>query len=179
MASDGVPANVPPGMPSISTDSRTESDFLTGTPTAATVEPMTWPARSRSTVHESGSCTELTVNVTRSAGVPCVPLTGFLGRTAAETEVTVATGLPAVVTDIASNREWITENENGWLAPTGASEEFAEKLLRVASLPPNELEAISSRNQRIVAERADWDKNFPSLLRLYEGLVSTAMVMKA
>jgi glycosyltransferase involved in cell wall biosynthesis len=91
----------------------------------------------------------------------------------------MATGLPAVVTDIASNREWITENENGWLAPTGASEEFAEKLLRVASLPPNELEAISSRNQRIVAERADWDKNFPSLLRLYEGLVSTAMVMKA
>jgi len=95
LASDGAPANVPPGMPSISTDSRTESDFLTGTPTAATVEPMTWPARSRSTVHESGSCTELTVNVTRSAGVPCVPLTGFLGRTAAETEVTVATGLPA------------------------------------------------------------------------------------
>ena len=46
-------------------------------------------------MHESGSCTELTVNVTRSAGVPCVPLTGFLGRTAAETEVTVATGLSA------------------------------------------------------------------------------------
>ena len=91
----------------------------------------------------------------------------------------MATGLPAVVTDIASNREWITEDENGWLASAGCCEEFAGKLLRAASLPPKELEAISERNQRIVAERADWDKNFPSLLRLYECLVSSPMVMKA
>jgi glycosyltransferase involved in cell wall biosynthesis len=91
----------------------------------------------------------------------------------------MATGLPAVVTDIASNREWVTEDESGWLAPAGDAEEFAEKLLRAASLRPDELEAISCRNQRIVAERADWDKNFPSLLRLYECLISTAMVMKA
>jgi L-malate glycosyltransferase len=91
----------------------------------------------------------------------------------------MATGLPAVVTDIASNREWITEDENGWLASVGSSEEFAEKLLRAASLPPNDLEAICARNQRIVVECADWDKNFPSLLRLYERLVSDAMVMNA
>ncbi len=91
----------------------------------------------------------------------------------------MATGIPAVVTDIASNREWITEDENGWLASTGSPEKFAEKLLRAASLPPNDIKDISARNQKIVAERADWDKNFPSLLRLYECLVSTAMVMKA
>jgi glycosyltransferase involved in cell wall biosynthesis len=91
----------------------------------------------------------------------------------------MATGLPAVVTDIASNREWITEDENGWLASVGSPEKFAEKLLRAASLPPNEIEEISARNRKIVAERADWDKNFPSLLRLYECLVSNAVVMKA
>jgi glycosyltransferase involved in cell wall biosynthesis len=91
----------------------------------------------------------------------------------------MATGLPAVVTDIASNREWITEDENGWLASTGSPEKFAEKLLRAASLPPSDVGKISARNQKIVAERADWDKNFPSLLRLYECLVSSAMVMKA
>jgi glycosyltransferase involved in cell wall biosynthesis len=91
----------------------------------------------------------------------------------------MATGLPAVVTDIASNREWIAEDENGWLAAAGSSEEFAGKLLRAASLSPNDLEAISTRNQRIVAERADWDKNFPGLLRLYECLVGSAMVMRA
>jgi L-malate glycosyltransferase len=90
----------------------------------------------------------------------------------------MATGLPAVVTDIASNREWIAEGKNGWLASAGSSEDFAEKLLRAASLPPHDLEAISRRNQRIVSERADWDKNFPTLLRLYEGVVSGAMTMR-
>ncbi len=91
----------------------------------------------------------------------------------------MATGLPAVVTDIASNREWIAEDENGWLAAAGSSEEFAAKLLRAASIPPNDLEAISQRNRTIVAARADWDKNFPSLLRLFEYLTNSAMAMKA
>jgi glycosyltransferase involved in cell wall biosynthesis len=91
----------------------------------------------------------------------------------------MATGLPAIVTDIASNREWIAEDENGWLARAGSSEEFAAKLLHAASLAPEDLEAISDRNQRIVADRADWDKNFPSLLRLYECLAGSAMVMRA
>ena len=90
----------------------------------------------------------------------------------------MATGLPVIVTDIASNREWITEEKNGWLASIGSSEEFADKLLRAASLEPGEREAISARSQSIVAERADWDRNFPGLLRLYENLVSSAVEMK-
>jgi glycosyltransferase involved in cell wall biosynthesis len=90
----------------------------------------------------------------------------------------MATGLPVVVTDIASNREWITENENGWLATIGSFQEFADKLLRAAGLEPRKREAISERNQNIVAERADWDRNFPSLLRLYESLVNSAVEMK-
>jgi glycosyltransferase involved in cell wall biosynthesis len=88
----------------------------------------------------------------------------------------MATGLPVVVTDIPSNREWITEQENGWLAATGSAEKFAEKLLRTASLSPDDLGSISERNRHLVAERADWDKNFPSLLRLYESLVSRAVI---
>lgn len=90
----------------------------------------------------------------------------------------MATGLPVVVTDIASNREWITEGENGWLASSGSSREFAEKLLRAVSLEQGERDAISERNQQIVAERADWDQNFPSLLQLYESLVGRAMELK-
>jgi L-malate glycosyltransferase len=90
----------------------------------------------------------------------------------------MATGLPVVVTDIASNREWVTENENGWLATIGSSQEFADKLLRAAGLEPRKREALSERNQNIVAERADWDRNFPGLLRLYESLVNSAVEMK-
>jgi L-malate glycosyltransferase len=91
----------------------------------------------------------------------------------------MATGLPVIVTDIGPNREWVVEDKNGWLAPVGSSEEFAEKLLRVASLEPTDREAISERNQSTVAQRADWDRNFPTLLCLYENLASSVAEMKA
>jgi L-malate glycosyltransferase len=91
----------------------------------------------------------------------------------------MATGLPAVVTDILSNREWIVEGENGWLARAGSFANFSEKILLAANLSQREAAEMSERNQRIVAERADWDKNFPALLRLYECLVNSAMAMKA
>jgi glycosyltransferase involved in cell wall biosynthesis len=91
----------------------------------------------------------------------------------------MATGLPAIVTDIASNREWVTESQNGWLASTGSAEAFADKILRCASLSAEDLASIGERNQQIVAERADWDKNFPGLVRLCQRLISGALVMEA
>jgi L-malate glycosyltransferase len=82
----------------------------------------------------------------------------------------MATGLPVVVTDIPSNREWVAEPENGWLAPAGSAEGVADRMLRVANLTPQERKTISERNQHVVAERADWDQNFPRLLEMYERL---------
>ena len=82
----------------------------------------------------------------------------------------MATGLPVIVSDILSNREWITEDVNGWLAPPGSVEAFADRCLRVASLSPEQRNFISERNRKIVEERADWNRNFPKLLRLYEQL---------
>ncbi len=83
----------------------------------------------------------------------------------------MATGLPVVVTDIPSNREWVAEPENGWLAPAGSPGAVADKMLQVANLTPPERKTMSERNQSVVAERADWDKNFPRLLEMYERLV--------
>ena len=80
----------------------------------------------------------------------------------------MATGMPVVVTDLPSNREWIAEGQNGWLAPAGAAEDFAERLLRAARLSPEQRRSFSERSRRIVDERADWDKNFPQLLEMYE-----------
>jgi L-malate glycosyltransferase len=91
----------------------------------------------------------------------------------------MATGLPVLVTDIPSNREWVHEGENGWLAADGSAQDFADKLLRIASLKPSEREAISQRNQELVATRADWDRNFPLLLELYEALLKVKAVMPA
>jgi L-malate glycosyltransferase len=83
----------------------------------------------------------------------------------------MATGLPVVVTDIASNREWVSHGENGWLAGSGSAKDFARALLCAASLVPERRKAISERNQDIIRKRANWDLNFPALLELYDRLV--------
>ena len=83
----------------------------------------------------------------------------------------MATGLPVVVTDIPSNREWVTEPDNGCLAAAGSPDAVAAKMLQIARLTPQQRKEISERNRRVVAERADWDKNFPRLLEMYNHLV--------
>jgi glycosyltransferase involved in cell wall biosynthesis len=83
----------------------------------------------------------------------------------------MATGLPVVVTNNPSNREWVTEGRNGWLASESDAQCFADNLLIAARLGSQEREFISGKNQQLVLERADWDKNFPALLHLYERLV--------
>lgn len=88
----------------------------------------------------------------------------------------MATGLPVVVTDIPSNREWVTEDHNGWLASANSAEDFADKLLRAAGLSAERRALFTERNRQIVRERADWDRNFPKLLAMYDQLV--AMISK-
>ncbi|HEY6337928.1 MAG TPA: glycosyltransferase family 4 protein [Candidatus Sulfotelmatobacter sp.] len=86
----------------------------------------------------------------------------------------MATGLPAVVTDIPSNREWIVNAENGWLASPCSAEEFAEQFLQAARLGAGQKRLISQRNRLIVEQRADWDRNFPRLVEMYEQLTAYA-----
>jgi glycosyltransferase involved in cell wall biosynthesis len=84
----------------------------------------------------------------------------------------MATGLPVIVTDIPSNREWVSEPQNGYLATSGSAEAVAAKMLEVASLTPQQRRIIAERNRSVVAERADWDKNFPRLLEMYDRLIA-------
>jgi glycosyltransferase involved in cell wall biosynthesis len=80
----------------------------------------------------------------------------------------MATGLPVIVTDIPSNREWVTPKVNGWVA--GDAGAFAEAMLRVTTLSADERASISEVNRKAVTERADWNRNFPKLLAMYEYL---------
>jgi len=84
----------------------------------------------------------------------------------------MATGLPVVVTDLPANREWVTPDENGWLAAAQSPEDFAAKILRAAELNPAQRKQFSEYSQRLVEQRADWDSNFPQLLKMYEQLTS-------
>jgi glycosyltransferase involved in cell wall biosynthesis len=79
----------------------------------------------------------------------------------------MACGLPALVSDIAGNREWVAPRENGWWFRTGDAEALAEGILdaRRSKAGPAEL----GRRGRAIAEaRADWDRNFPLLLDAYQ-----------
>jgi glycosyltransferase involved in cell wall biosynthesis len=43
----------------------------------------------------------------------------------------LACGLPALVSDIPANQEWVSEGVNGWLFPDGNADILAEKILAV------------------------------------------------
>ena len=90
----------------------------------------------------------------------------------------MATGLPVIVADNPSNREWVKEGVNGWLGNIASAESFAEKMLAAASQEPRARSAMGEMNENIVAERADWDANFPLLLRTYDRLVMPSNAAK-
>ncbi|HEX9017547.1 MAG TPA: glycosyltransferase [Anaerolineaceae bacterium] len=80
----------------------------------------------------------------------------------------LGSGLPALVTDIPSNREWVTPGQEGWLFPDSDPQAVAEGILR-AQAQTREARDTMRRAARARAEAcADWQKNFQVLLRAYE-----------
>ena len=79
----------------------------------------------------------------------------------------MAVGLSAVVTDVPANLEWIENGHNGFVARRGFTDDVAEalqKLVNNSSL----CRTFGDRNLTIAKERADWDKNFDKMLRMFE-----------
>jgi glycosyltransferase involved in cell wall biosynthesis len=82
----------------------------------------------------------------------------------------LACGLPALVSDIPANKEWVSEGINGWLFPDGDAEALAEKIT-AAITQRNKFVQIGRAARKRAEERADWKKNFDVLLKVYEGIV--------
>jgi len=78
----------------------------------------------------------------------------------------MACGLPALVSDIPGNREWVTPRENGWRFRTGDTDALAEAI-RGARKQEAGLAELGRRGRAIAETRADWDRNFPLLLDAY------------
>lgn len=79
----------------------------------------------------------------------------------------MACGLPCLVSDIPTNREWIEDGVNGWLFPDGDAEALAAKILRAVDRR-EELAAIGRAARQTAEERTDWRKNFQKLLAAYD-----------
>jgi glycosyltransferase involved in cell wall biosynthesis len=79
----------------------------------------------------------------------------------------LACGCPALLSDIPGNQEWITPGQQGWFFREGDSASLAEGIIQ-AVINRQEQPAMR-RSARLLAEqRADWEKNFPQLLKAYQ-----------
>jgi glycosyltransferase involved in cell wall biosynthesis len=78
----------------------------------------------------------------------------------------MACGLPALVSDIPGNREWITPGEQGWWFSTGDAGDLAEKILQAVE-QRDKFRQMGASARQIAEQRADWSKNFPKLLEAY------------
>lgn len=79
----------------------------------------------------------------------------------------MATGRPSIVTDIESNREWVSHGLNGWLTPSGDSRALA-LLLREISARPERLLEMGNLARNLAEARADWRVNRSVITDLYK-----------
>lgn len=78
----------------------------------------------------------------------------------------MACGLPAFVSDIPGNREWVEPGVNGRWFPPGDVDGLAT-LLRQATGLTNKLEVYGQQARSIAEARADWRRNAPRMLDAY------------
>lgn len=81
----------------------------------------------------------------------------------------MACQLPVVVTDLPSNREWVTPGVNGWLVPPGDTQALSSAIVEALE-KKDKAKAMVERNISLTRQKADWDKNFSILLEAYERL---------
>lgn len=79
----------------------------------------------------------------------------------------MASGLPALVSDIPGNQEWITPGENGWLFPDGDADALARSIT-LAIKERDKLAEMGKAARELAEERADWGTNFQAMLGAYE-----------
>lgn len=78
----------------------------------------------------------------------------------------LACGLPCLVSDIPANKEWVFENQNGWLFRDGDVDQLAEKIL-AAMNQREKLPEIGRASRSEAEKRADWKKNAAALMEVY------------
>ena len=79
----------------------------------------------------------------------------------------LACGLPALVSDIPGNREWLANSPAGWLFPDGDDQAVTDGILR-AYRRRTELQPVRAAARTLAEKRANWPENFKRLLAAYE-----------
>lgn len=82
----------------------------------------------------------------------------------------LACGLPAAVSDIPSNKEWVTPGEEGWLFKDGSVDDLAG-LMKNTSSARVDLAVMRIKARRKAEEKADWDVNQRRMMVGYQQAV--------
>ena len=82
----------------------------------------------------------------------------------------LACGLPALVSDIAGNMEWVAPGEQGWVFPDGNSEKLAEFML-MACQDRVDLAVMSLKSRHKAEQFANWKINQQRLLDGYKAVL--------
>jgi glycosyltransferase involved in cell wall biosynthesis len=83
----------------------------------------------------------------------------------------MACGAFPIVTEIPSNQEWITDDQNGFLISVNNENHLARKIVEAFQRPTLLTEA-SKKNRKIVEERAHWKRTIRGITEIYEGLAA-------
>lgn len=78
----------------------------------------------------------------------------------------LACGLPCLVSDIPTNREWIEDEVNGWLFPAGDAATLAARILYLMDNRAA-LKRVCLAARAAAEAKADWSKNVQVLLEAY------------
>ncbi len=79
----------------------------------------------------------------------------------------LASGKPALVSDIPGNCEWVEPNYNGWLFSDGNIKELKDKILSAAQNKDN-ISILGANARKKAEQKADWQVNFQILLKAYQ-----------
>ncbi len=79
----------------------------------------------------------------------------------------LASGLPALVSDIPGNREWITTGREGWIFPDGDDQSVTAGILRAMDMG-EALAEVRAAARALAEQRANWRMNFQRLLAAYD-----------
>ena len=82
----------------------------------------------------------------------------------------MASGLPALVSDIPGNKEWINPGENGWLFKDSEAGSLADGMVS-AVRSKSELATLGASGRRLAESRADWGKNKQLLEGAYQSAI--------
>ncbi len=111
------------------------------------------------------------VNTLRSADIYVSTSLSDSGL-ASSTAEAMACALPVVVSDSGDNREWVKENENGFVVPLRDPQALAEKITWLAEHAP-ERKAFGVRNRALIEEKNDYMREMGKVETIYETIAAS------